>query len=220
MTPRPDDVKPPRPYHSPIRAERALAHRRSILEAAHGAFLADGYARTSVASIAARVGVSEDLVYKHFRNKRGLLVEVLNFAATGEPDSPRVLEQQGPREVRRERDQRRQVAMFSEDVAGRVSRVRPVDDVLRSAAEVDPALAAKRAEMHETRWDNMRAFVGWVAANGPLREGVDVEAAATTVWTLTSPEVHRLLVDVRGWEHEEYAAWLRATIEAALLSPS
>lgn len=206
-----------RRYHSPLRAERARANREAILRAAHRMFLADGYARTSVAAIATAAGVSEDLVYRLFANKRGLVVEVLNFAVTGVDRSPRVLDQEGPQRVRAETDQRRQLALFAEDSSGRTSRGRPVDDVIRSAGEVDPVLAAKRSEMHRERLANLRTFVGWLSANGPLREGLDHDEAAATVWTVTGPEVHRLLVDELGWDHERYRAWVHRTLEGALL---
>jgi AcrR family transcriptional regulator len=206
-----------RPYRSPLRAERARANREAILREAHRMFLADGYARTSVASVASAAGVSEDLVYKLFENKRGLVVEVLNFAVTGAYGAPKVLDQDKPRQVQAEPDQRRQLAMFAEDISERTSRGRPVDDVIRSAGEVDPVLADKRAEMHRTRLANLRVFVGWLAATGPLRAGLEPDEAAATVWTVTGPDVHRLLVDELGWDHEHYRAWVHRTLEAALL---
>lgn len=207
----------PRTYRSPLREERARANRESILRAAHRLFLADGYARTPMARIAEAAGVSEDLVYKLFGTKRGLVVEVLNFAVTGRYGAPKVLDQDGPRQVQEEEDQRRQLAMFAEDIAERTARGRPVDDVIRSAGEVDPVLATKRAEMHAERLANLRVFVGWVRANGPLRTGLDEETAAATVWTVTGPDVHRLLVDDLGWDHEQYRDWVHHTLESALL---
>jgi hypothetical protein len=119
--------------------------------------------------------------------------------------------------VREETDQHRQLQMFAEDISERTSRARPVDDVIRSAGEVDPVLAAKRAEMHRERLANLRTFVRWVRANGPLRPGLDEDEAAATVWTVTGPDVHRLLVDDLGWDHNRYRAWVHATLEAALL---
>lgn len=77
-------VKTRRPYQSPLREQRARANREAVLQAARRRFIADGYPRTSVASIAAEAGVSEDLVYLLFKNKRRLLVKVLNFAVTGD----------------------------------------------------------------------------------------------------------------------------------------
>ena len=65
-----EPVKSRRPYRSPVREQRARANREAILQAARRRFLADGYPVTSVASIAAEAGVSEDLVYVLFKNKR------------------------------------------------------------------------------------------------------------------------------------------------------
>ena len=214
-----EPVKSRRPYRSRIREERARANREAILQAARERFTADGYPRTSVASIAADAGVSEDLVYVLFTNKRRLLVEVLNFSVTGELDSPRVLEQQGPRAVRDEKDQRRQIAMFAADITRRTDRARPIDDVMRSAALVDQSVAEKHREMHATRLANLTQFVSWVAAHGPLREGISLDEAAATVWALTGPDVHRLLIDDLGWDLERYATWVRRTLEDALLPP-
>ncbi len=209
-----------RRYESAVREQRARANREAILQAARDRFLAGGYLRTSVASVAVEAGVSEDLIYLLFKNKRGLLVEVLNFTVTGEVDSPRVLEQQRPLAVRDEQDQRRQIAMFAHDIARRVDRARPIDDVMRSAAEVDEAVAEKHRSMHTTRLANLTQFVHWVTANGPLREGLSVDEAAATVWALASPDMHRMLVDGLGWDIDGYAEWLRRTLEAALLPPA
>jgi AcrR family transcriptional regulator len=212
-----DEPVKPRTYRSPLREGRARANREAVLAQAHRLFLEQGYARTSIAEIAAAAGVSPDLVYKLFGSKRGLVFEVMNFAATGRDGSPPVLDQEWSLRVRAEKNQRRQLAMFAEDVAGRMSRVRPVDDVIRSAGEVDPVLAAKRTEMHQERLANLRVAVGWLAANGPLRPGLDEEEATATVWTVAGPDVHRLLVDELGWDHERYRDWVHATLEAALL---
>ncbi len=208
-----------RSYRSPLREERARANRESVVRAAHELFLEQGYVRTSVAQVARRAGVSADLVYKLFTTKKGLLVEVLNFAVTGVTDSPPVLEQEGPRAMQAMTDPRQQVATMAPDIAGRISRARPVDDVFRSAAAVDEEIAAQRAELHETRWRNLHAAVEAIAANGPLRQGLSEDDAATTLWLLAGPETHRQLVDVRGWSQEKYAAWLADALELLLLPP-
>jgi hypothetical protein len=64
----------------------------------------------------------------------------------------------------------------------------------------------------------MRRFISWVAANGPLRDGLTEDDAAAVVWTLTSPEVHLLLRVQRGWTTERYEAWLANTLTRTLLS--
>ena len=40
------------------------------------------------------------------------------------------------------------------------------------------------------------------------------------VWTLTSPEVHRMLRDDCGWPPERYEQWLRDTLVDGLLPPA
>ncbi|KGN41808.1 TetR/AcrR family transcriptional regulator [Knoellia aerolata] len=209
-----------RPYRSAARDAKARANRVAILHAATKLFVAQGYPGTSVASIAGEAGVSEDLVYLLFSTKRRLLIEVLNYAVTGEPDSPRVLDQEGPRAVEAETDQRRQIAMFARDIVPRSNAARPIDDVMMSAALVDPEIAEKHRQMHQTRLANLTRFVEWVARNGPLREGLTVEEGAATVWALTGPAMHRMLVDELGWDEDRFVHWVQHTLEATLLPPA
>jgi hypothetical protein len=82
---------------------------------------------------------------------------------------------------------------------------------------VDPEIAALRAGLQEHRFQNMLKFVSWVAANGPLRGGMMADDAAAIVWSLTSPEIHRLLRVDRGWTTERYAEWLAQTLTRTLL---
>ncbi len=123
-----------------------------------------------------------------------------------------------PRKVRAEPSQRKQIAGFAADVAQIQERAVPVDDIIRSAAAVDPEIAAFRARMHGFRYDNMRQFVSWLAANGSFRGGISQDEAAAVVWTLAGPEVHRLLRTERGWSRERYAAWLADTLTRTLLA--
>ena len=71
----------PHPVVTPIAAgkqtPRRLRRAAEILSAAREVFLDKGFERSSVAEIAARVGVVEGLVYTYFPTKRDLLNEVL-----------------------------------------------------------------------------------------------------------------------------------------------
>ena len=109
------------------------------------------------------------------------------------------------------------IAAFAADIVARIERVRPIDDVMQSAAAIDPDIADLRARMQENRFTKLRTFIEWLAANGALRQNIDVDEAATIVWTLTSPEVNRLLRDVRGWSLQRYQPWLEATLLRLLL---
>ncbi|MBA2389147.1 MAG: hypothetical protein H0V64_05840 [Geodermatophilaceae bacterium] len=93
-----------------------------------------------------------------------------------------------------------------------------MDDILRSAAAVDAAAADLRADLQlRQRRESMRTVVAWIAARGPLRDGLSQEDAAAVVWTLTSSEVHLMLRDTWGWSRGRYAQWLQNTLTATLL---
>lgn len=209
-----------RRYESPVRQERARQTRAAIVQAAHRRFLSDGYASTTLAAVAVDAGVSVDTVYAVFGNKRGLLAAVMDVDVGGDDEPVAVLDRELPQRMRAESDQWTQIALFSTGMAGELARMRPLDDVLRSAAAVDPDVAAARHQQNDVqRHAAMTAVVGWISARGPLREGLDEATAADVMWTLTSPEVHHMLLTTRGWSRDQYEAWLRETLERALLRP-
>ena len=206
-----------RRYESTLRQEQARNTRARILDAAQKLFSERGYANTSMDAIANLAGVATDTVYATFQSKPGLLHRLLDVRVGGDDEPVELLERAGPQAVKREPSQRRQLEAFASDVAGIQERVRPVDDIMRGAAAVDSEIAAFRTRMHESRLDNMRQFASWVASKGPLRDGLSVDDAATIVWTLASPEVHRLLRAERGWTAERYRNWLATTLIRTLL---
>jgi len=210
-----------RPYRSSVRAERARETRRRLVEAAATHFLDTGYAGTSLASIAGTASVSVDTVYKRFGSKIGLLQAVLDFTIGGDDIPVALLERAGPQALREETDQRVQVRMLAAGVSEQLARIRPLDDILRSAAAVDQEAAALRHDIQvRQRRQAMRTIVGWIAARGPLRDGLSVNRAAQVVWTLTSPEVHLLMRDTGGWSQEAYRAWLAEAIADGILGKS
>jgi hypothetical protein len=139
----------------------------------------------------------------------------------GDDEDVALLDRPGPQSMRVEPDQRRQLALFADGVTDQLERLRPLDDILRSAAAVDEAAAALRSDLQlRQRRAAMRAIAGWVAAHGPLRDGTTEDEAAAVLWTLTSPEVHLMLRDTWGWSRDRFARWLRDTLVATLLPPS
>ena len=208
----PEPVK--RPYSSTVRAEQAARIRARILDAADELFVADGYPATTVRAIAERAGVAVDTVYASFGTKVRVLTALIDrrLAPAGEQS---VLDRPASLAVRDEPDPRRQIRLFAHDIAAVSTHVRPVAEMLRTAAAVEPEAAPVLEEMEQQRRRNMARPVEWFASRGPLR--VDAERAADIVFTLASPEVARLLCDVRGWTQEEYADWLDDTLARALL---
>jgi hypothetical protein len=119
--------------------------------------------------------------------------------------------------VRATPTQRRQFAAFAAGVAAILERARPVDDIMRGAAAADPDIAALRAKMQRTRFENTRTLAGWLEEKGEFRGGIDRDAASDIIWTLASPEVHGLLRAGRGWSAERYRDWLADTLVRVLI---
>src|SRR6185437_2594599 len=127
-------VKPTRAYRSPLREQQAQATRRRIIDSALALFLEQGYPATTIAAVARRAKVSADTVYATFGSKIVLLREVLDTVIGGDDEQVALLDRVGPQAVRAEPDQRRQLTMFTTGITDQLERVRPVDDILRSAA--------------------------------------------------------------------------------------
>lgn len=203
-----------RAYRSTIRREQAARTRALIVDAAADLFVAQGYAATTVRQIADRAGVAPDTVYATFGSKVRVLTAVIDVRLAPQGDA-NVMDRPEAAAVRDAPDQLAQLAAFARDMATISTRVRPVYEVLRTAQAADEDVAVVFAEMERHRLANMRRMVDWLAARGPLR--LDVERAADVVWTLASPDVGRLLCDVRGWSEAEHAAWLEQALASALL---
>lgn len=213
-------VKPSRTYRSELRAAQARHTRRVVIDSAAQLFLERGYPGTTIAAVARRAGVAPDTVYSAFGSKLALLKAVLDVSVGGDDRDIALLDRAGPLAVKDEPDQRRQIAMFATGITDQLERVRPIDDVLRTAAAVDPDAADLRADLQlRQRRAAMRTVVSWLAAHGPLRDGVSAEEAAATLWTLTSPEVHQMLRDTWRWSRKRYTRWLTHTLIDAVLPP-
>jgi AcrR family transcriptional regulator len=204
-----------RAYSSALRQEQAAQTRARILEAAGDLFVSNGYARTTVRDIAEGANVADDTVYAVFGTKARVLTALIDRRLAPAEGVHSVLERPEAQAVRDESDQRRQVHLFARDMATVSARVRPVYEILRTAAAVEPQLGAIHAEMDGHRLRNMREAARWIAARGALR--VDVERAGEIIWALASPDVARMLCDGRNWTLDQYAEWLEDALVRILL---
>jgi AcrR family transcriptional regulator len=208
-----------RSYASERRKTQALETRSQVMEAARRLFTVRGYTGATIGTIAREAKVSPETVYAIFGSKRALLADLVGMSVLGEAKAGPLLEQEGPRAVRRSKSQREQVRLFAADMRQIMTRVGPLFQTMHTAAATEPEIATLLGQLLEQRLEGMRAFVRMVSANGPLRQAIDVDAVAETVWALSSAEVHWLLTVDRGWSGERYEKWLADILEAALLPP-
>jgi AcrR family transcriptional regulator len=207
-----------RPYSSTLRAGQATATRARILEAARSLFSVRGYPATTLDEVAAEAGVATDTVLHVFGSKKDLLHVVLDTVIGGDDAPVQFLDRKAPQAMRQETDQRVQIAMFAAGMTEQLERIRPLDDILRSAAVVDADARALRDDLQlRQRRRAMRQLATWIAANGRLKNDMAVRDAADVIWTLTSPDVHRLLCTNCGWKREQYQTWLCSTLQESLL---
>jgi AcrR family transcriptional regulator len=203
------DVK--RRYHAPGRLERAAATRRRILDAARRRLTGAGWMGATMTSIASDADVAVQTVYAVFGSKGAILAALLDelevaARAPGE-DHPNGAAPDAVEELRR-------IVAFNRrlfELGGEL-----IDVALGSRA-VDPDLSANVMEGHRRRREAQRPIVdGWAGA-GALREGLSAEDALLTLWTMTSPDIHRLATVDGGRSGEAYEGWLLGLLARELL---
>ena len=209
---------PKREYDSSRRQAQAQETRRHILDAARKLFMERGYAGTTAEAIASEAGVAAQTIYAIFKNKKRILISLMNVSpTTGVEDHTAMVERANVKAVSQEHDQRRQFRMFAEVVAQNLNQVAVVSEIMTEAAKVEPNFDRILQKLNKQRLEHMAFAVQQIADNGPFREKMEEDYARDTVWTLTSPEVFLLLTRDRGWSKERYAAWLADMLIKALL---
>jgi len=214
-----DDVKAARRYVSAVRAQQAAATKRAVLTAARELFAEQGYAATSVASIAARAGVAVDTLYAAVGRKPVILRQLLETALSGTDDEVPAVQRDYVRGVRAASTAEEKISLYAAAVSEIGVRMAPVQLALAEAALTDPECAALRAEVDARRAANMRLFAADLRATGHLRPDLTDDEVADVVWSMNAPEYWALLVGERGWAPERFGAWLADCWTRALLAP-
>ena len=211
------DVNPRRSYESPRRQEQARQTRRTVLDAARDLFLERGYAKTTMAEVARRAGVSVETVYKAFANKAGLVKAVFDVAVVGDDEPVPMLQRELVRRTAAEPDPRRKLTGYGEHLVGVGTRTSAILLLVRDAAATDAGAGEVWAQLQAERLAGMGAFAQHLADGGHLRADVSVEEARDVIWTYNSVELWDLLVGQRGWSPERFGTWVGRQLVAALL---
>ena len=216
MEPTGSPVNRPRRYDSSGRRRQALENQKVVLDAAQDLFLADGYAATTVAAVAAAAGVSVETVYKQFGGKPGLVRAIRDRALEGAGAEP--TERRSDRMRDAEVDPRRIIANWASLSIEVLPRVAPILLVLRSAAGADPALADLRDQLDADRLERMTDNARHLLDRGALRDDLTLEEARDVLFTYSSPELYDLLVLRQRWPLDRYAAFIGDAMTGALLA--
>jgi AcrR family transcriptional regulator len=210
-------VNPRRGYDATRRQELARASRRAVLDAGLQLFVADGYAATTMASIARAAGVSVETVYKNFANKPGLVKALIDVSIVGDDEPVPMMEREYVARSMAEPDPAVKLLDFGVHIVDVASRAAAIQRVLRDAAVTDPGVADVLAKLDQERLVGMTHFAGHLHEGGHLRIGVSVDEARDVLWVHSSLELWDMLVTRRGWDPDVYGAWLGEQLVAALL---
>jgi TetR/AcrR family transcriptional regulator, regulator of autoinduction and epiphytic fitness len=197
-----------RTYHSSRRKTQARQTRHEIIEAARKLFIARGYSGATMESIAREAGVAVETVYAIFGNKRAILYSLISISLVGDDDPTPLLQHQGPLSVIREKDQIRQIQLFSRDMAEIMGRVAPLFEVMHAAAKSEADIAGMLQRLLNERAEALQVFIRALLSNGPLQDRLTLESAADAVWAISGAELYTLLVTDRGWTVAQYQQWL------------
>jgi AcrR family transcriptional regulator len=210
------DVKQRRVYDSPRRREQAAATRMAILEAAERLFEERGYVGTSVAEIADGAGVALKTVYAVFGTKAEVLRALWNLRMRGDEEPVPIPERQSYRDTVAEPSPRRRLALVARNVRQIRERTGALPEIVRVAAPADDQIAGLWERFERDLYERgMRGIAESLERDGVL--SADVETATDILWTLTHPDLYRLLVRQRGWSPDRYETWLAEALRNQLL---
>jgi TetR/AcrR family transcriptional regulator of autoinduction and epiphytic fitness len=214
------DVNPPpraRAHPASSRRERSKATRRRIIEAALQRFREQGYATTTMETIAADAGVAVQTVYFTFHTKAELLLAAMTVAG-GESDAPEEpVERAWVGRVMAADSGTRRLALIVEHGNEIYQRVRALIPAVRSAAAIDPGVDRAWQGLGERRRDGMRRVIDVFARRDELRPGLDPRLALDLLFGIHRSETYLAFIEECGWPIERYKAWQFATLARQLL---
>ena len=206
-----------RRYDNSRRQAQARATRAEVVAAAQRLFLAHGYPATTIEAIGEASSVPLATVYRLFGSKRGILAAVLDVAFVGDDEPLALHERTDTRAAAAQADPRQMLAGYARVARGVLERSGPLQQVLRTAAVVDPECASLVETLKQQRIAGQSRVAAALGARGALAGGLTESAALDIIYTLMSPEVHHILTAERDWDADAYERWLARALAAALL---
>ena len=206
-----------RSYDNSGRAAAARETRRAVVRAARELFLDRGYAATTLAQVAERAGVSVQTVYAQFGSKPAIVKQIVDEAIAGDDEPIAIVDRPDVLAQIAEPDPHVRIRLHARSSAERQVALEPVDRMVRSAAEVDPAMREQLERDRRNLLEGMTQMCGLYAARSEL--SVPLEVAAARVAALMSPELYRRTVLDHGWSLEDYTAWLGDLMAVSVLEP-
>ncbi|MCW2856906.1 MAG: TetR family transcriptional regulator [Marmoricola sp.] len=197
-----------RSYESEQRRAQSEATRQRILVAARALVVERGYRGTTIAELARRADVHVDTIYELVGRKPVILRELVERAISGTDRPLDPFERDYVQQITAEPDAGRKLDLYAAAMRRILERLAPLFLALRDASATDQEAAQVWSQISERRATNMRMLATDLLATGQLRDGLSIDEVADTIWATNSPDLHRLLVEDRGWSPDHYQEWL------------
>lgn len=198
----------PRAYRSELRQQQAEQTRSRVVAAAAELFAADGYARTTLAKIAAAAGVSVETVQGQ-GSKAALLIAAAEFAGVGVSDEENLLNLDIGRKLIGTEDLQEaldHIAATVTDVHKGTAKLAPA---LFGGAYSDPELDRYLGEFIAGINGQARRVLALFSDRGWLRDDIPFDELVETAAVVCSVETYLRMVHRDGWSAEAYQAWCR-----------
>ncbi|MEV5960939.1 helix-turn-helix domain-containing protein [Kribbella sp. NPDC051952] len=209
-----------RNYDATGRRERARQRRRDVVVAAQELFEADGFQATTISAVAQRAGVSAESIYKGFGTKAALAKAVFDFVIVGDDEPIPMAERPETQAIQAEPDVRRKIQLYVDGFVERQQRSAKVQILIRDGRHNDETLRETWQTLLDERLTGMTMFGRHLLETGDLRPGITLDEVADVLWTCISVELYELLVMIRGWTTERYAAFVATVITTGVRGPS
>lgn len=209
--------KSARTYQSALRREQAEATRNRILQAAGELFAADGYARTTLAGIAAAAGVSAETVQGQ-GPKTALLIAALDYTAFGVVGEEDVFNLEYGRLLVAQDDVASMLDHLVDAVADINGRTAPLYLALTSGANSEPKLREYLGELLASITAQARRISDIYRERGWLRDDVPFDELVETSTVLCSIETYLHVTDRDSRSVDHYRRWLRRMLASTVFN--
>jgi AcrR family transcriptional regulator len=194
-----------------LQAARRAESEARLVAAATELFVAQGYAATTLAQVAARSGLAERTVYLRFGTKAALLARAIGVALVGDTEPVPVAGREWVHRALTAPSAAERIAIEARGARDLFERAGPLLAVATQAEPTEPAIAAAaqagRQETHEAH----RAFWQAMADDGLLPQGADIQWLVDTSTLLGSADTYVQMTRLVGWDPDTYEIWRRRT---------
>ena len=199
-----------RRYRSPRRAQQAAQTRADVVLAAAALFGELGWARTTIAAVAQRSGVSAETVYKLFASKARLLKATMDFTLVGDDQAVPLAERPA----------------FKRIAIAHPSATRHMPSACSQPTSINAAPGCgERSSRQHPEIARSKPFAGSSSANADVTSirswssfsgNVATDATARAVWLLGGPDSYIKLTTDGGLDRDAYVSTLTEALVRVL----